>query len=336
MVSVLCRWPVLLVVLASSTAVFTQQPASIQPRTLPLSTEPLPEGQRVIASDGDTVVIEGDARVRIVRRRPAFVRVVANVEQRFVIVLIENLREHGDSPSRLSDKTYEFNGLQEPWPLAARWEGTVWLEEYSTAGSPPGASSGMLGIETSEGKIVFANTGPGAALAQEARTIAVGFRGVGIGGGGRQPFDQEEARSLAMAAKNAASSTQWRSGSSSAGFSSWMSTSTGSIGPPPTDVPSAPTGAVRVGGNVAAPRKLRHVEPATPPLAQSARLSGVVILEITIGTDGGVSNVRVLRSIPLLDQAAIDAVRQWQFEPTMLNGQAVPVIMTAPVSFGPP
>ena len=60
---------------------------------------------------------------------------------------------------------------------------------------------------------------------------------------------------------------------------------------------------------------------------------GVVILEATIGADGKVKDVRVLRSIPLLDQAAIDAVRQWEYTPTLLNNVPVPVIMTVTVQF---
>ena len=62
-------------------------------------------------------------------------------------------------------------------------------------------------------------------------------------------------------------------------------------------------------------------------------MQGVVILETTIDIHGQVSDARVLRSIPMLDQAAIDAVRQWAFTPTYLNGMAVPVIMTVTVNF---
>ena len=70
-----------------------------------------------------------------------------------------------------------------------------------------------------------------------------------------------------------------------------------------------------------------------PSIAQSARVQGVVIVEATIGPDGRVAEARVLRSIPLLDQAALDAVKQWVFTPTLLNGTAVPVIMTVTVNF---
>jgi protein TonB len=61
-----------------------------------------------------------------------------------------------------------------------------------------------------------------------------------------------------------------------------------------------------------------------------------VILEAVIGEDGAVSSARVLRSIPLLDQAALDAVRQWRYEPTLLNGVPTPVIMTVTVNFSRP
>ena len=63
-------------------------------------------------------------------------------------------------------------------------------------------------------------------------------------------------------------------------------------------------------------------------------MSGAVILEAVIGTDGAVRDVRVLRSIPLLDDAAVAAVKQWRYSPTLLNGVAVPVVMTVTVQFG--
>ena len=100
--------------------------------------------------------------------------------------------------------------------------------------------------------------------------------------------------------------------------------------PPPPPAPGAP---VRVGGVVMAPRQTRKVNPVYPPIAQSARVQGVVILEALIDEQGRVGSARVLRSIPLLDQAAIDAVRQWEYTPTMLNGAPTPVVMTVTVQF---
>ena len=100
--------------------------------------------------------------------------------------------------------------------------------------------------------------------------------------------------------------------------------------PPPPPPPPEP---IRVGGNISPPTKVRDVPPTYPPVAQAARVQGVVILEAVIGPTGAVTEVTVLRSVPLLDEAAINAVSQWQYTPTLLNGVPVPVIMTVTVNF---
>ena len=97
--------------------------------------------------------------------------------------------------------------------------------------------------------------------------------------------------------------------------------------------PSAVVEPVRVGGNISPPTKTRDVQPRYPEVARAARVQGVVILEATIGSTGVVTDVSVLRSVPLLDDAAIAAVLQWQYTPTLLNGVPVPVIMTVTVNF---
>ena len=99
------------------------------------------------------------------------------------------------------------------------------------------------------------------------------------------------------------------------------------------DAPPPPQQAVRVGGQIKEPKKLKHVAPLYPDIARQARVQGVVILECTISPQGKVTNVSVLRGIPLLDQAAQDAVKQWVYTPTLLNGVPVPVIMTVTVNF---
>lgn len=103
--------------------------------------------------------------------------------------------------------------------------------------------------------------------------------------------------------------------------------------PPPALRPPAPLPPMRVGGVVRPPQKVHHVTPSYPPIAQAARISGVVTLEALIAEDGSVREVKVLRSVPLLDAAAADAVRQWRFTPTLLNGVPVQVIMSVTVSF---
>jgi protein TonB len=104
----------------------------------------------------------------------------------------------------------------------------------------------------------------------------------------------------------------------------------GGIPPPP---PPPPPQVVRVGGDIKEPKKIQDKKPVYPQIAQTAKVQGVVIIEATIGPNGAVQEAKVLRSIPLLDAAALDAVRQWQFTPTLLNGVPVPVIMTVTVNF---
>jgi protein TonB len=107
----------------------------------------------------------------------------------------------------------------------------------------------------------------------------------------------------------------------------------GVVGGLPDAPPPPPAAAVRVGGNIKEPKKLKNVAPEYPDIARQARVQGVVILECTISPQGKVTDVKVLRGIPLLDQAAIDAVKQWVYTPTLLNGVPVPVIMTVTVNF---
>jgi protein TonB len=90
---------------------------------------------------------------------------------------------------------------------------------------------------------------------------------------------------------------------------------------------------VRVGGNVQAPERVKYVAPVYPDVARTANVTGVVILEAIVSSSGDVTDARVLKSIPLLDEAALEAVRQWKYTPTTLNGTLVPVIMTVTVNF---
>jgi protein TonB len=86
-------------------------------------------------------------------------------------------------------------------------------------------------------------------------------------------------------------------------------------------------------GDVKAPRLVRRVEPAYPELAVLSHVEGVVILEATTDIYGRVATVRVLRGHSLLDAAAIDAVRQWVYEPLLVNGRPRPVTFTVTVTF---
>jgi len=105
---------------------------------------------------------------------------------------------------------------------------------------------------------------------------------------------------------------------------------------PPT-VQTAPTqkpdGPIRPGGHILAPTRSHYVAPVYPTIAVQARSEGTVILEAVIDETGAVRDVTVLRSVPLLDRAAVDAVKQWRYTPTRLNGVPVAIIMTVSVTF---
>lgn len=70
-----------------------------------------------------------------------------------------------------------------------------------------------------------------------------------------------------------------------------------------------------------------------PPIAQSARVQGIVIIEAIIDATGKIAASRVLRSIPLLDEAALASVAQWEFTPTLMNGEPAAIMMTVTVNF---
>jgi len=90
---------------------------------------------------------------------------------------------------------------------------------------------------------------------------------------------------------------------------------------------------LKVGGAIAPPVKIRDVRPMYPAEARAAGIEGVVIVEVRIGTDGSVEDAHVIKSIPALDEAALDAVKQWKFTPTLMNGVPTSVMMTTTINF---
>jgi TonB family protein len=101
-------------------------------------------------------------------------------------------------------------------------------------------------------------------------------------------------------------------------------------GPPPIE----PTGPIRVGGDVKPPDKIYSPSPQYTEIARKARITGVVIVEAIIDKQGNVTNVKVLKGLPMgLDQAAVDAVKRWRFEPATLNGKPVAVIYNLTINF---
>ena len=94
-----------------------------------------------------------------------------------------------------------------------------------------------------------------------------------------------------------------------------------------------PSGPLRLGSTVAPPKKIKDVRPVYPQAALATQARGTVILDVTIGTDGKVQDAKVIHSVPQLDLAALEAVRQWEYEPTRINGALVALIMTVVVNF---
>jgi TonB family protein len=92
-------------------------------------------------------------------------------------------------------------------------------------------------------------------------------------------------------------------------------------------------GAVKAEGDIEPPKLIKEVQPVYPEVARQARVQGVVILSVKSDEEGKIVDAMVLRSIPLLDQAAIDAVKQWVYEPYVKDGKPVPIVFTVTVRF---
>jgi TonB family protein len=299
----------------------------------------MPQGQRLVARDGDTLVIPTGARVRVIRRTEGTLRIVHNAAARWVAILYDVARPAGASSEGKVDGSFRFDDVEGAWPLGERWQGSGVIEEYLM---PQGLLRVGIGITTDAGlvQLFSGSPSPGAANGQwfqDSRAASVLYYHSGGGGGmsSRMSFDQAEQFIVQQAAREA-QMREARKGTAAplGGFSTSV---TMGAEPGPGGVTLTPAGngiaPVRVGGSITTPQKVVDAKPAYPPIAQAARVQGVVILEITIAPDGSVTDAKVLRSIPLLDQAALDCVKQWKYEPTQINGTPVPVIMTVTVNF---
>jgi protein TonB len=108
----------------------------------------------------------------------------------------------------------------------------------------------------------------------------------------------------------------------------------GIISSTPVAVPKVAVSRVRVSAGVTQGMKIRDVKPVYPQMAKVARVQGAVVLAAVIGKDGAIQNLHVVSTAsPLLNQAAIDAVKQWRYRPYILNGEPVEVDTTITVNF---
>jgi protein TonB len=120
----------------------------------------------------------------------------------------------------------------------------------------------------------------------------------------------------------------------------------GAVAPPPPPPPPPPPAGwaeykaqvdalqpIRIGGDIKTPTKIKDVKPEYPAEARANGVQGVVIAELLIDADGRVVDAVTVRSLAAFDEAALSAVKQWRFMPTLMNGVAVPVVMTVTVNF---
>jgi TonB family protein len=286
--------------------------------------QPLPSasGRVIEAAEGDVIVVPGGARVAVVTRTQVQARLVYVAAQQTLLLLTDPALGFGAGmPDAKGVRSWR---IQHPWPLEPRWEGSATIDEYSPSGRGQPMAFAPLGlaIHTDRGTILV---GPPTdrEVASTPPPIAVVRTTAASGSVAQGSFDEIE--------------QAWLAGGENAlqgpGGRMQMHASGGIGAVASASISSAPAGAVRVGGNIRPPTRTQFAEPVYPQVARAASVQGVVILELVVGADGAVSNARILRSIPLLDQAALDAVRQWRYEPTLLNGVPTPVIMTATVNF---
>ena len=102
---------------------------------------------------------------------------------------------------------------------------------------------------------------------------------------------------------------------------------------PPTPIDSAPKSPIRVGKGLKAPRVIFGPDPVYPVLARQSRIGGAVVIDAVIDTEGNVVQMRTVSGQPILVLAAMEALRQWKYEPTIIGGQAFPVQLLVTITF---
>jgi len=266
---------------------------------------PLPPGSTIDARDGDTVLIDDDARVRVIRRRHARVRAVYDPTQRWLILLARYQPRNGITTD--STDAFIFDDVEGDWTLETRWEGDSTVDVYALAGQ---AGYAGVGFQTPSGTVQLFSRERQQMFKEPAAVVLV-YRG-SSSRTARGSFDEVERLTVDEA-----------SGKRTPPVTVDV---TGGVADAPVRLPSQSS-------SIAAPRKIYDLRPVWPDEARRASVQGIVIVEFTVGADGIVADARILRGIPLLDKAALDCVRQWRYEPTLLNGRPVPFRMMAAVTF---
>ena len=314
----------MLLILAFTSALVAQAPPAPPQRPPRPVEKPLPPGQRIEVRDGDTIVLENGVRVRTIKRRHGNARVVFDAAHKWVFVMFDEETADSDAPDGRVDYTYTFKEVEGTWPFDRRWEGVATWDEYGMADGPRLG----FGLDTGGTRVQFMAPGtmPNRASFADASAAQILYRSLSAAVGSLSfSFDETEQRMIDDASRPPG--TPPRPGSDA--VTAYATMQAGTVLP----ATQAGTQPLRVGGTIRQPERVVYVPPVMPDQARAAGINGVVIIEATVGPDGSVTNARILRSIPLLDQAALDAVRQWRYTPTLLNGNPVPITMTVTVNF---
>lgn len=295
--------------------------------TAQVVTPPASSGRQLQAGDGDTVIVDGDDRVSLIRRRQAHVRVVADESARTVLVIADWGTGASAAPDGRVNRIWRFAGIDGRWPLESRWEGVVAL---MVPEMPPMSVGPSLTLDTPAGVVAFVG-GPQRSGAADA---AVVLRYESLSGGGREGTTFDEAERDAMSS-NFMTSFSTMSFGSGGGWVAASGTETAatferSVPPPRGGVPGT-RGPILS----AMPRIVERVQPEWPQEARDAGAQGMVILQADVATDGTVRDARVVRGQPLLTAAAVEAVRRWRFEPAGPDGRPDPMTVTVTVQFPP-
>jgi TonB family protein len=266
------------------------------------------QGRVIQAQDGDLVMMPAAGTITVARPLTGHMKLIPHEQGRLLVVLLDE----GPQVDGVVDLVYRFNVIQQPVPAEYAMEGPGTFEEYEQVGARRGVRS--YGLVLPQGRILLRQHGPFPPdLAWPEHIAALQFSGHGFS---RVRATYEEAERSALAQ----------------GSTGQVGHETAIVGT--SAAPSRPVdGPVRVGGTIREPRKIKDVPPVMPEAARRAGVIGIVIVEATIDAQGRVSNARILRSIPLLDQAALEAVRQWEYEPVLVNGVPQRVVMTVTVPF---
>lgn len=272
---------------------------SAQPRFLPPTAIPI--GRDVEVGDGDRIVVDGDARISLVRKHVGEVRVVADAAQRTIIVLADWGTAEHPSPDGAVNRSWRFTGISGAWPLEARWQGLATILEPELLPHPSAIPiSARLTLETPAGRVVFQG-GPSGLAPPSADAIVIHHQSMSAGGPDGASFEAAE--------RFAQSSTSvWQMGSTSLGAGGPAAmVGFGSM--------AGASGARFAAGTPRMPVAIRQVLPVWPDPATLPGVQGVVTVRVTIGADGAVRDAVVVQGLPALNDAALAAARQWQFAP---------------------